>query len=230
MYSYNSTIFTFDIDWCSDEVLEYTLDLLDQFDAKAIFFVTHHTKLLNRIEKNKNFELGIHPNFNFLLNGNFRYGKSIDEIVKYYLEIVPNAKSVRSHSLTQSSPILDAFKSLGLKYSFNTLIPFSSNIEIKPFRLFNGMIEYPHFWEDDVHCIYRWDWDVEKYLNHKGLKVFDFHPIHIFLNTEDLSRYNKARPYLQDFKKLKEFVNNKTYGTRDFLIDLLKKNRSLTNG
>jgi len=112
----NKIFLTFDIDWCSDEVLEYTLDLLDQFDAKATFFVTHQTKLLDRIEKNENFELGIHPNFNFLLNGDFRYGKSMGEIVRYYLEIVPNAVSVRSHSMTQNSNILDLFRKNGLKF------------------------------------------------------------------------------------------------------------------
>ena len=70
----NKIFLTFDLDWCSDEVLEYTLNLLEQFNVKAIFFITHYTKLLDRMKKNESFELGIHPNFNFLLNGDFRYG------------------------------------------------------------------------------------------------------------------------------------------------------------
>ena len=209
---------TFDLDWCSDEVLEFLLDILE--DIKATFFVTHKTKLLKRMEKS-NFELGIHPNFNFLLNGDFRYGKNIEEVLKYYLDIV-EAKSVRSHSMTQNSNILDIFFKNGLQFDCNTFIPFSSNIILKPYKHWNGIVKVPYFWEDDVHCIYNWDWDVKKYLSYKGLKVFDFHPIHIFLNTENLERYNKARPYLKDYKKLKEFVNNKTYGVKNFLIDLIK--------
>ena len=218
---YEDEIFlTFDLDWCSDEVLEYLLDILEESGIKATFFVTHKTKVLRKMEKNKNFELGIHPNFNFLLNGHFNDGKNIDEVIKYYLDIV-QAKSVRSHSMTHNSNILDAFLKYGLEFDCNIFVPFSSNIILKPYKHWNGIIRIPYFWEDDVHCIYGWDWDVKKYLNYKGLKVFDFHPIHIFLNTENVERYNKARPYLKNYEKLKEFVNYENYGVRDFLMDLI---------
>ena len=83
--SWQDKIFlTFDIDWCSDEVLLYTLDIIEKYDIKATFFITHDTTLLERMRANQNIELGIHPNFNPLLNGDFRYGKSIDEVIKYY--------------------------------------------------------------------------------------------------------------------------------------------------
>ena len=45
---------------------------------------------------NQNIELGIHPNFNPLLNGDFRYGKSIDEVIKYYKKIAPEAHMANS--------------------------------------------------------------------------------------------------------------------------------------
>ena len=80
---------TFDIDWCIDEVLEYTLEILDRYNVKTTFFITHYTKLLNKMYENKKIELGIHPNFNPLLNGDFRYGKNIEEVMKYYMNIVP---------------------------------------------------------------------------------------------------------------------------------------------
>ncbi len=221
MYIKKDIILTFDLDWCSDEVLEYTLNLLG--NNRAIIFVTHNTKLLDKIRLNKNIELGIHPNFNFLLNGDFRYGKSIDEVLKYYLNIIPDAKSIRSHCLTQSSTILDSAKEFGLQRAFNTLIPHTSNIELKPYKHSSGIIEYPHFWEDDVSVDCKWEWSVDKYLNYKGLKVFNFHPIHIFLNTEDLNRYTQAKPYLQNFKELEKFINKSTYGTKDFFIELMHK-------
>jgi len=217
----NKIFLTFDLDWCSDEILEYTLEILEEYNVKATFFVTHNTKLLHKINKNPNFDLGIHPNFNFLLNGNFKYGKNIEEVIKFYLDIVPDAKYVRSHSLTQSSLILNFFKNLGLKYSCNTFIPFSSGIEIKPFVLFNGLIECPHFWEDDIHLIYKWKWEVEKFLNYKGLKIFNFHPIHIFLNTNMLEKYESTKKHIKNYKELKKFVNKTNYGVRYFLMDLI---------
>ena len=122
--SWEDKIFlTFDIDWCSDEVLSFTLDIIEKNNIKATFFVIHETKLLDRMRANPNIELGIHPNFNPLLSGDFRYGKNIDEVVGYYKNIVPEAMSVRSHSLTQSGVIFPIFEKNNLTYECNTFIP-----------------------------------------------------------------------------------------------------------
>ncbi len=214
---------TFDLDWCSDQVLEYTLDIIEKNNVKATFFVTHATKVLDRMRTNPNIELGIHPNFNYLLNGDFRYGKTYKDVIDYYMEIVPEAVSVRSHSLTQNSYILIYFADVGLKYDCNQFIPNNSKIYIEPWKHWTqGLIQIPHFWEDDIHIFCEQTWEVENILNNWGLKVFDFHPIHVFLNTEDLQRYNNARNVFQNITELKKHVNNDIYGTRDFLIDLIK--------
>ena len=220
--SWQSKIFlTFDLDWCSDEVLLYTLDIIEKYDIKATFFVTHDTPLLERMRANPKIELGIHPNFNFLLNGDFRYGKNFNEVIEYYKNIVPESASVRSHSMASSSIILDGFEKFGLIYDCNTFIPYSSGIEVIPYKNWNSLIKVPYFWEDDVHCIYDWDWDVKKFIQYKGIKVFDFHPIHIFLNTNNLDRY-------MDIKNMKhqeyELLNYRYsgYGTHNFLLDLIR--------
>jgi hypothetical protein len=211
---------TFDLDWCSDEVLSYTLDIIEKCDIKATFFVTHNTPLLERMRANPKIELGIHPNFNFLLEGDFRYGKNIKEIIKYYKDIVPEAVSVRSHSLAQSSKMLDIFEEFGLIYDCNTFIPFSSGIEVRPYNITNKLIKVPHFWEDDVHCLYRWDWNVKKFLEYKGIKVFDFHPMHIFLNTEDFDRYKQIKANFNSKYELSKYRYS-GYGTHTFLLDLI---------
>lgn len=91
-----------------------------------------------------------------------------------------------------------------------------------PYKHTKKLIKVPHFFEDDVRELYENEWDLKKYLNYKGVKVFDFHPIHIFLNSENMNRYNSAREYLQNFNELKKCVNIKEYGTRDFLIDVIR--------
>lgn len=96
---------TFDIDWCSDDILLFTIDLIKKYKIKATLFITHHTDIIKDLSNDDNIEIGTHPNFNFLLNGNFKYGKNIKEIIEYFLEIFPNAVSVRSHSLTQNTYI-----------------------------------------------------------------------------------------------------------------------------
>ena len=223
--SYNENIFlTFDIDWASDEVLNYCLDIIEEHDLCATFFVTHETPVLNRMRENKNIELGIHPNFNFLLNGDHRYGKNYMEVIDFYLKMVPDATSVRSHSLVQGSQILDGFKSRNLEFDLNLLIPRNSNIVLKPIKSWQeGLTRVPHFWEDDIHILYKDNPDVKFYLDFPGLKVFDFHPIHIFLNTEDLSRYNSARPFLQNHPTLIQHVNKEKDGTRTFMDKLIEE-------
>ena len=221
--SWKDKIFlTFDIDWCSDEVLSYTLDIIEKYNIKATFFVTHETTLLKRMRENKNIELGIHPNFNFLLNGDFRQGKNVEEVIRFYKQIVPDAISIRSHSLTQGSTILASFEKFGLIYECNTFIPLIGGVQ-NPYQYTKQLIKVAHVFEDDVRHLYEKEWNVDTYINYEGIKVFDFHPIHIFLNTESMDRYENVRPHFQDYEKLQNNRNTSTYGTKDFLVNLIEK-------
>lgn len=184
---------TFDIDWAHDEVLEDTIDLVEQAGASATWFVTHDTPMLERLKANPKFELGIHPNFNFLLQGDPCKGANAEEVVDRLLEIVPEAKSVRSHSMAQSSKLLQLFQEKGLTHDCNHFIPEQAGIELKPWHLWNGIIKVPYFWEDDATCIYNNSTSVLELVSRPGVKVFDFHPIHVFLNTDNINRYERSR-------------------------------------
>ena len=224
---YERAIFlTFDLDWASDEIINDTLDILKSEGVKATFFITHATDLLGEMRKNPNFELGIHPNFNPLLHA--ETGRSYKHITEDLLRLVPEAKAVRSHALVQSSLLLDCFASCGLTIDANLFIPMHSGIICHPFLCWNSMIRTPYFWEDDTHCLemrcgITKSWDVIPFLSHEGLKIFDFHPIHIFLNTEDLARYESAKENLNNKEKLSVQRFNGIYGTRIFLLDLIRK-------
>jgi hypothetical protein len=186
---------TFDMDWACDEVLSDTIDLVEEAGVAVTWFVTHETPLLARLRCNPNFELGIHPNFNFLLQGDNRNGASAEEVIDRLLAIVPEAKSVRSHSMTQNSGILQLFADKGITRDCNHFIPEQIGIKLKPWRLWNGLIKVPYFWEDDIACLSAENTAVEELVRREGLKVFNFHPIHVFLNTECIERYEAARPY-----------------------------------
>lgn len=211
---------TSDIDWASDEVLDFVINLFDKHNLKCTFFATHKTTLLDSL--GANYEVGLHPNFNYLLNGDFRYGKNYKEVIDYYYKMFPTAKSVRSHSMTQNTLILDEFARLGFTHDCNHFIPYkNSETKLEPWKYWqDDMLKVPYLWEDDIHCVYQDKWEIDLVTKISGLKVLDFHPIHIFLNTEDIERYNSARLYLQSFKELQQFVNTTKYGTRDFLLDL----------
>ena len=206
---------TIDMDWAADEVIGQTIDLIERADVPATWFVTHDTKTIRRLRENPNFELGIHPNFNFLLSGDTRLGANMTETISRLLELIPEARSVRSHSLTTSTPLLQSMPSLGLTHEANLFVPFDAGFDLRPFRLWNGVVRAPHFFEDDLFLLGRGDFSSL----HRGLpatmhprvkggtRIYDFHPIHLFLNTDTMDRYERSRPHHRDMLRLEQYRN-----------------------
>lgn len=220
--SWQDSIFlTIDIDWSHDKILADTIDLVEQAGVATTWFITHKTPLLEGLRESSLFELGIHPNFNFLLQGNAHVGKTAQDVIDRLLNVIPEATSVRSHSMTQSSRLLDLFDQRALTHDCNHFIPEQSGIELKPYLHWNGLIKVPYFWEDDVSCLYSHCFDLERLLSSNGLKVFDFHPIHIFLNTESLERYEQTRHLHNKPNELIKYRYGGE-GTRTWLLQLLK--------
>lgn len=203
---------TFDVDWASDVVVADTLALLNAANVQATFFATHSTSLFNGIQGH---EIGIHPNFLLAKD----YESELDRLMNLY----PQAKGVRCHSYYQNTQILDLFVERGLQYDSNSVMFGCHNIQ--PFKHWNGLVRVPVFWEDDINCLVGATWNPEllPLANPNALYVFNFHPIHIYLNTEKLSRYKTAKPYYHDPIKLREFVNPEStdVGARVFLKRLL---------
>jgi hypothetical protein len=216
---------TIDVDWAHDDVILDTIDLLEAEGVSATWFVTHDSPVLAHLRRNPQFELGIHPNFNWLLAGDPRNGKDAREVVSRMMDLVPDAKCVRSHSMTQSSYLLDVFSSAGLTHDVNHFVPASVGAELRPWTLWNGMTRVPYFWEDDIACIYEAKGIMEPTVfdaarTGTGVKVFDFHPIHVFLNTEDLERYERTRQLHRAPRELLQ-ERHPGYGARSRLQELL---------
>lgn len=210
--------FTCDIDWAPEDVIEDTLKLFETYGVKCTFFSTHHSLILAKADK-KLFEVGIHPDFTPLLKG--KNDKSFDDILDSILDIHPEARGVRTHTMLQSILMLQKFADKKLVYEANTFLPYQTGL--KPVKLWNGLIRIPYNWEDDVHWSYGYSFDDCRLdINGEELLVFDFHPIHIYLNTENKYRYSEAKKYYKDSDKLLEYRNNEVPGTRDLLVNLLK--------
>ncbi len=216
---------TIDIDWASDEALDYTMRCLEDSGVSATFFATHYTRKLDAIRNNKRFELGIHPNFNNLLNGMATFKeKNIRMIVQKGLDMVPEARSVRSHSLVGGSIFRKLFSDMGLRYDCNPFIPATSGIALQPWLFRNGMVVVPFMWSDYMHCSYEWEWDADKFLMRDGLKVFAFHPVHIALNTSDIAIYRKNKQALSDFRYVSKLrCHDLSRGVDVFLRNLISR-------
>ncbi|MES2590524.1 MAG: hypothetical protein V4608_01480 [Bacteroidota bacterium] len=218
-------LFTSDIDWAPEEVIADTISLFDKYNVKCTFFCTHPSSVIDSIRSDKAFELGIHPNFLPVID---KQEGTVEEAIERVLEIVPDAKGVRSHSLVQSTPLLNSFKQYGLLYESNTILPYRN--EIAPIKLWNGLVKVIHNFEDDIHFMYSNSFD-EPIIDttSSSLNIFCIHPIHVFLNTDCEATYNNARKHYQVPKELLKLRNNKVTGTRDLLIKLLEQHNSVFN-
>ena len=218
---------TIDQDWACDEVLKDTSELIDELNIPVTLFVTNDTPMLNELRKNPLFRLGIHPNFLPQLNGQSKM--PFRAVLEEMRDLVPEAEDLRCHAIVDATPILVTAHEMGFLRDFNLFLPYSSGMVLKPFRHFGGLTRIPYFYEDDAYCFEAEPAEpAEHLLKNEGLKVFNFHPIHLFLNTEAMDRYDRAKPFYHDFERLRPFVNPGTEcGARSFLKRLVRDAKEL---
>lgn len=218
----NKCFVELDIDWAPDEVIEDTFSLLDQYNVSATIFSTHRSAAIDNVLGNEIHEVGIHPNFIPLLKGNRSNGVDFKDVVCRLMELVPDAKSVKAHSLVDSSAMLEFYASLGITHDNSYLIDAPSMHPLKPWRLWNRLIRVPLYWEDDYACVTPYQRDFDEHLQRRGgVKIFGFHPLHIFLNTESLDRYGIVRSFQDDPKRLLDYRFD-GIGTRTRFVRLLE--------
>ena len=225
--SYEDKLFlTFDIDWAHDQIIEDVLQLLSRYIVPVTIFATHKTKILSSCSLLKDrIEIGLHPNFNHLLWSESN-GKNFSIVCSDLKEIYPNATSVRSHSLCFGSLIQTAYEALGITHDSSMMIPYQyNNFDLFPFKMWDGLVRVPYFFCDYL-TVMTTDAPINTLASRRGLKVFDFHPIHVFLNTESLDRYERTRPLHHNPKELIKH-RYQGYGTRNRLIELLELSKKI---
>lgn len=215
---------TFDIDWAPDYAIKKCLELLESADCKATFFATHSTPM-NREIVDRGHNLGIHPNF---LPGS-SHGKNVKEIISECLSYAPDAWCMRTHSLVQSSPLLHEifsnFPQLKLDVSlFMHRSPFAHKVKWELEGVSFDRLLYN--WEDDAQFSSFSDNQIPE-LFFGELTVFNFHPIHIFLNSTDGSEYRKLKAEQShislnsiDSKVVEKYLSNDV-GTQRYLEEIL---------
>jgi len=219
--SFPALCLTIDIDWAHDDVLADTLALVAEAGVAATWFVTHATPVLADIRAVARQELGAHPNFNALLEG--AEGGARD-VLRRMRDLVPEATSVRSHSLTRSSRLAVLFREDGMTHESNYFVPPSAGKGIMPWRDFSGLLQVPIRWEDDVRLLDTAIGEPSDHLGRLELLTVDFHPIHLFLNTVTIADYEAARSFQRDPVRLLERRRPPgSGGSRDRLIALLSR-------
>jgi hypothetical protein len=195
------TVITIDIDWAPDRVLAHTLELFSRAGVPCTLFATHATPLLQGLDSGQ-FETGIHPNFNSLLDGD---NHTPEQIINPLREAFPAAKGIRSHSSLVSNVLVGLFGNMGFEYESNVCLPYSKKLELLP--LWNGMTRVPFNWEDYLHFSFGKSFSATGLDLSKGLNILNFHPVHIYLNSESRERYESARPFYQQPDALIKYRN-----------------------
>lgn len=221
----NHLILTFDLDWASDDILRYVYKKLKMFNVKSTWFITHESKFIKDVLlKSPIIEGGIHPNF----LQKSTHGNSEDEVLSYFKFFLKDAKSVRTHALYQSSPLLMKMcVEYDIKYDSSIFLPETFNLtyHIINYSSSKKLIRFPYNWGDFNCLLTPSKFLIKEYLKSPGLKIMNFHPIHIALNSNSLHQYKalKEASNLNDvsFSELESYKNNDSFGMENIFNEVL---------
>jgi len=205
-------VISIDTDWALQPILEDTVNLLNDFNLKSTIFLT------NKIDHSflSNHELAIHPNYEGFSNQ--------EEVIKKTLKVLPSQKTKgsRSHKFYYNSPLMAIYEKLGIEYDSNYYMPSVKKPE--PFFFeWVDILEIPVFFCDDAHFMKSSKFDLSDLdMEDSGVKVFLFHPFHIFMNTDSEQSYQKMKPNYQEYDFLYKNRQLNSQGTRNLFMKILE--------
>lgn len=208
---------TIDNDWAPDCAIDTVAQVLRENRIKTTWFVTHMSPAIEHLrDEPELFELGIHPNF----LPDSTHGPDIHAVLEHMNSILPDATSMRSHSLVQSGPIMDSVTTdTSITVDSSIFLPEMANIVPVNYLTPHGRLtRVPFFWADDYEMMKaKSNWHLERYKDVAGVKVLMFHPIHIALNSNDVNSYSHVKASLEDLNnttadQLAELISNSEEG------------------
>lgn len=220
-----ASIISFDQDWASDAICNYVSDLLIDNQIKSTWFITNDSPFLDKLRQHKDlFELGIHPNF---LKGS-THGNEYTEVLSHMKQIVPEALISRSHGVFQNGQVLNMMRnSFDIKCDLTMFEYLSENIKSNKLltSVENHLIRLPVFWADDHEFnAPESTWDLTDHDTINGIKVFSFHPVHVYLNSRDTSHYElfKKNVSISGTSQIDQYINTEK-GSKTALLSLINK-------
>lgn len=217
---------SFDTDHINEQRMKEFLKIVD-FPGLGTFFCTEVYESL----KETDHEVAPHPYLNEL-------GVDWEQKLTFSRNEFPNAVGWRAHSCLFSHILAEW---LGKNhYKYVSVYDDLGNCDIKPVKNPWGIWQLPIYYMDNLDFSQNRFWNqpgfspferniITNAVSGNGLCVFDFHPIHILLNTPSVEHYFSVRERFI----LGEQIDNlchKGYGTasffRDLCIEMKKNNQS----
>lgn len=139
---------------------------------------------------------------------------------------------VRTHSCVSSQ----TFSAMLAKqrYLYSSIVTLFYETGLKPYKHPWGLWELPMYYMDNSDFCMPMNWPgsehqpfhrdvIRKAVAEPGLYVFDFHPLHIILNTRTYNDYLEVREAVRSSKTSAFDLAFAGYGTRAFFLDLCKE-------
>ncbi len=184
---------TLDVDWAPDFMIDHAAGLLAERGARATWFVTHASPAVDRLRERPDlFELGIHPNF---LPGS-SHGATAAEVVRHCAALVPGARAVRTHCLMQSTPLHDVLlANSDVEVDVSLFLPHAKGVEpVLQWSPGGRLLRVPYVWQDNMEMHAPAPrWDADRVLDGDGVRVLDFHPVHVWLNSSSVEPYERLK-------------------------------------
>ena len=196
----NDVCLTLDVDWAPEAVLDEVLAQVIAAGARATVFATHPSEALLAQDPDQ-IEVALHPAFT---------AEDDDSPLETLRQTYPHAIGARSHRLFVSSRVLEHYERHGIRYESNMLLPLHPGLA--PVARRPRLLSIPFYWADDLPTAAEVPGIGDLRLDAPGLKVLDFHPIHVFMNTMSVEHYEAFRPHYSDTAALRDFVNAERRG------------------
>lgn len=211
---------TGDVDWASDYCVGDFIDLLIHYGVKPTLFATNESPLLKSFISSGKIDFGIHPNF----FPNSTQGSDYISIIDNLLSIYEDAKAFRSHAFYDNAYITVEMARRGILYDSNLCLYLQPHIV--PLNHAMGLTRFPVFWEDDNHFLRtNGDWNFAAYrcdFFTPGLKILNFHPFNVCVNTPNDAYYRSVRKHSQHLSADSTHrLRHPGKGVRTFLKDFL---------
>lgn len=217
-------LLTFDSDWCPSWMVDEVLDLLDERGHLGTVYSTGSlaSDTRERILSASTFELGIHPNF-------FEEGAvgNPASVVDPLLDELGPCTTCRTHGLFWWHGLGTFLGERGITSDSSLSAPGHRLSE--PLRV-GGIGRFPISWGDWSHLASPVPVETvfESIAGFGPIRVFNFHPVHIVMNTGSLEQWQEYRELIRSnpdkLKEIREAGNTHRHsGIRNLFLRLLEQ-------
>lgn len=213
-------VLTFDTDYLSPEDLERFHERFP-FPGQGTYFLwkPFHSVRLPRQE------IGLHP----YLEQTERWSETMTRFID---ELGYRPATVRPHSCVYSH----FFGTELVKFGFESIsqATYLYQTGLSAYRHPWGLWELPIYYMESMDFTYQHNWPklghqpfdsavIDRSLTHPGLYVYDFHPLHVILNTSSYPQYQSVRAELVERGKSPFDLGFSGRGARTFFLELVEK-------